>query len=191
MPGMNAQRLSWLEIPDHQFAREFEPRYALSAEFLQQEAVSTENPRAERLLEADADLNLLGRAKKAVTVNEIFLRRTHLNRHNVPRHLRGEGQFSGETRRAILRHEQCSAAGHALQDAEDSAASAKLRVRGHLDRTRHPGKFSGFGNDGLVRVKNEFEYGHGSPGNAALHDFSPGENFFGCWRGYDRSRRSR
>src|ERR1700679_1936479 len=172
MPGMNPQRLSWLEIPDHQFAREFEPGYALSAELLQQEAVSAEDSGAERLLEADADLNLLGRAKKPVTVNEIFLRWTHLNRHNVPRHLRGEGKFSGKTRRAILRHEQGSAAGHALQDAEDSAASAKLRMRGHLDRTRHPGKFSGFGNDGIVRFENEFEYGHGGAGDAALHDGS-------------------
>src|SRR3984957_17784772 len=172
MPRMNAQGFSWLKISDHEFAGKFEPGYALSAEFLQQEAVSAENSGTERLLETDADLNLLRGTEETVTVNEIFLRRTYFNRHNVPRHLRGEGEFSGKTRRAVFSHKQRSAAGHALQDAEDSAASAKLRVRGHLDRTRHPGKFSGFGNDGLVGIKNEFEYGHGCPGDAALHDGS-------------------
>jgi hypothetical protein len=32
-------------------------------------------------------------------------------------------------------------------------------VRRHLDGTRHPRKFTGFRNDGLVGVKREFEYG--------------------------------
>src|ERR1700723_2394237 len=120
MPGMNAQRLSWLEIPDHQFAREFEPRYALSAELLQQEAVTAENPCAERLLEADADLNLRGGAEKAVTVNQVFLGWTHLDRHDVSRHLGGEGEFSREAGGAVFGHKQRSTAGHTFQDTEDS-----------------------------------------------------------------------
>src|SRR5580692_547885 len=180
---MNPQGFSRLKIPDHQLTRKFQPGHALSAELLQQEAVTAENPCAERLLEADADLNLRGGAEKAVTVNQVFLRWAHLDRHDCPRHLRGEGEFSREAGGAVFGHKQRSTAGHTFQDTEDSTTSAELRVRGHLDGTRHPGKFSSFGNDGFVGFEDEFEYGHGRPGDAALHDGSLSwRNFFACWR---------
>src|SRR6266852_871434 len=45
----------------------------------------------------------------------------------------------------------------------------KLGVRRHLDGTRHPGKFTGFRNDGLGGVKREFNDRHGGAENATLH----------------------
>src|ERR1700674_2478441 len=58
---------------------------------------------------------------------------------------------------------------HALQHAEDSSPPTKLGVRRHLDGTRHPRKFTGFRNDGLVGVKREFKYRHGGAEDATLH----------------------
>jgi len=45
----------------------------------------------------------------------------------------------------------------------------KLGVRRHLDGTRHPGKFTGFRNDGLGGGKREFNDRHGGAENATLH----------------------
>src|SRR5579863_4920559 len=139
VPGMNAESLSRAKVSDHKFARQFQPGHALSAKFLQQEAVAAEDSRAQRLLEAYADLNLRSRTKKTMAVNHVFLGWPYLKGNDVSRHFCGEGQFSRGTGSSVFRHEQSSATGHAFQHTENSSASAELGMRGHLDRTRHPG----------------------------------------------------
>src|SRR5208337_832830 len=66
--GMHAESLAGLKIAHDQLSGQFEPGGALSAESLQQETVAAENARPQRLLEADANLNLRRGAQKAVTV---------------------------------------------------------------------------------------------------------------------------
>ena len=53
----------------------------------------------------------------------------------------------------VLGHEEAAAAGHALDDAEEAAAAAHLRVGGHLDRGGHPGELAALGEDALVGVE--------------------------------------
>ena len=67
-----------------------------------------------------------------------LLARSQLDRHNVARHLGGKGNFAGVLVGTVLGHEQAAAAGHPLQGTKESAASAHLRMRRHLDRAGHP-----------------------------------------------------
>ena len=55
------------------FAGEFEPRDALAADLLQEEAVAAEDAGAERLLEADAEFDAGGGAEEAVAVDEVLV----------------------------------------------------------------------------------------------------------------------
>ncbi len=70
---------------------------------------------------------------------------------------------------AVFGHEQASSARHSFQRTEESSAPAKLGVRLHLDGAAHPGKLSGFGDHGLVRLQGELENRHGGADNTALH----------------------
>jgi hypothetical protein len=90
------------------------------------------------LLKADRKLNLFRSAQKTMAMDQILLPWMHLNRHNMARHARRKRHFSRRTICAILRHEQRPAADHSLERAKESAATAKLRMRRHLDGTRHP-----------------------------------------------------
>lgn len=73
---------------------------------------------------------------------------------------------------AIFRHEDGATTSDTLDHAEKTSATSELRMGGHLDRTAHPGEFSGFGDDGLVILEDEFEDGHRGSGDAALHEVS-------------------
>ena len=94
---------------------------------------------------------------------------TNFDRHDMPGQFRGEGNPSSGADGPVLRHEPGSASRHALQHAEDSSAPTKLGVRRHLDGTGHPGKLTGFRNDGFVGVKREFKDRHGGAEDATLH----------------------
>src|ERR1051326_2671344 len=91
---MHAQSFAGLKIAHHQFSGKFEPRCTLSAHSLQEETVSTKDSCPERLLEADADLNLRGRTEKSVAVNHVFVARRHFHGNDMARKLGGECQFS-------------------------------------------------------------------------------------------------
>src|SRR5580658_97783 len=171
--GMDAQGFAGLQVADNEFAREFEPGSALSADLLQQEAVAAENSGAQGLLEADADLNLRRGAEEALTVNHVFVAGRDFDGHDVAGEFRGEREFAGVADGAIFGHKNGATAGYALEHSEDASAAAELGVRGHLDRTAHPGEFSGFGDDAFVRFEGKFQNGHGGAGDAALHGESP------------------
>jgi hypothetical protein len=106
-------------------------------------------------------------------MDHVFVSRSDLNGYDVARKLGSEGKLACGADGAVLGHEDGSAAGHALQDAEDSAPATKLRVRRQLDRTAHPRELSGFGDDGLVGFEGEFQYGHGGAGDPTLHEQAP------------------
>src|SRR5579864_9083004 len=104
MTGVNSQSFSRLQVAHDEFTGEFEPGRSLAAELLQQEAVATENARSERLLEADRNLNLRGRAQKAVAMNHVFVSRRDFDRHDVAGQFGGKGQLTTRTDGPIFRH---------------------------------------------------------------------------------------
>ncbi len=144
MPGVHAQRLSRRQVLDYQLPRQFDPASALSGHLLQQKSVSAEDTGAQRLLEADPELNLGGRAEKAMAVDHVFQSGANLHRLDVPGNPGGEGNLAPAAHGAIFGHEQAASARYPLQRTEESAASAKLSVRLHLDGAAHPGEFSSF-----------------------------------------------
>ena len=91
---MDAQGFSRLQILRHQLTGELEPGRALPADMLQQEAVAAEDAGAERLLKADAELDLRRGAEEAMPVHHVLLTGTDLDRHDVAGKLGGERQFS-------------------------------------------------------------------------------------------------
>jgi hypothetical protein len=94
MSGMDAKSFAGLKITHDQFSGELEPGGTLSADLLQQEAIAAENSRAQRLLEADAELHLRSSAKKAVAVNHELASRRDFHGHNVAGKLGGEREFA-------------------------------------------------------------------------------------------------
>ena len=106
-------------------------------------------------------------------MNHVLVARRNFDGNDVAGELGGEGQFSRGAEGAVFGHEDGAAAGDALEDAEESSAAGELGVGRHLDRAAHPGELSGFGDDGVVGIKSEFENGHGGAGDAALHGESP------------------
>ncbi len=93
---MNAQIFAGLKVARDQFAGEFEPGNTLSAESLQQEAISAENARAQRLLKTHANLNLRGRAEEAVAMDHVFVSGRDFDGNDVP----GEfGRYRGYRQR--------------------------------------------------------------------------------------------
>ena len=77
------------------FAGEFEPRGALPADLLQKEAVAAEDARAERLLEADAELDLRRGAEKAVAVNHVLVSGGDVDGKDVAGNAGGKGDLAG------------------------------------------------------------------------------------------------
>ena len=59
MAGVYAEHFAGLEVFDDDFAGELEPCRAYSADALEEEAVAAEDASTERLLKADAELDLL------------------------------------------------------------------------------------------------------------------------------------
>ena len=70
---------------------------------------------------------------------------------------------------AVLGHEDAGAGSGALEDAEETAASAHLRVRGHLDRRGHPRELAALRKHALIGIEIDFENRHGGAENAGLH----------------------
>ena len=154
------------------FAGELEPRGALAADLLQEEAVAAEDARAEGLLEADAELDAGGGAEEAVAVDEVLVARADLDRDDVAGDAGGEGDLAGCADGAVLGHEERAAAGDALDRSEEATTASMLGVGGHLDGGGHPGELAGLGDDGVVGTEGELEDGHGGAENAVLHDVS-------------------
>src|SRR5215813_9263291 len=118
---MYAQSFSRLQVADDEFAGEFEPGGALSAEVLEQEAAAAEDARAERLLEAYGNLNLRRGAQKALAMNHVLVPGRDLNRHDVSGQLGRERHLARRADGAVFGHENGAAAGHALQNAEQAS----------------------------------------------------------------------
>jgi hypothetical protein len=125
------------------------------------------------LLEAYADLNLRRAAEEAVAVDHVVVRGGDFYGDDVAGEFGGEGKFADGALGAVFGHEDGAAAGYALEDAEEASAAGELGVRGHLDGAAHPGKFSGFGDDGLVGLEQKLENWHCGAGDAALHECAP------------------
>src|SRR6202012_2401061 len=138
MTGMYSQRLAGLQVTHDDLAAQLQPRGAISVELLQQKSVTAEDARAERLLKADAQLNLRRGAEEAMTVNQELMPRTDLNRQNVSGNLGREADLAGITLRGVLRHEEAVAAHYALERAKEPAAAHHLGVGGHTDGLGHP-----------------------------------------------------
>jgi len=163
---MNAEEFAGGEILDDEFAGEFEPSDALTADLLQEETVAAEDACAERLLEADAEFDAGGGAEEAVAVDEIFVAGTHVYGDDVAGDAGGEGDFAGGADGAVLGHEERASAGDTFDRSKETAAAGVLGVGGHLDGGGHPGEFAGLGDDGVVGPEGEFEDGHGGAEDA-------------------------
>src|SRR5215472_12105350 len=124
---------------------------------LQEKPVTAKNSCAEGLLESHADLNLWCGAEKSLAMDHVLVPGCDLDGHDMPGKLGGERQFAGKSHGAVFRHENRSAAGHAFDYTEEPASAGELRMRSHLDRGAHPGEFSGFRDDGLVGLEDEFQ----------------------------------
>src|ERR1700722_1315048 len=172
MTRVNPQGFSGLKILHHQFAGEFEPCGTLPTEVLETKALTAKNAGSQRLLKSDANLNLRCAAEKAVAVHHELVAGSDFDRHNVPRELRCERQFASCPHSAIFRHEKRSAPGHATNSAKQSSTSAKLGMRGHLDRACHPRKLACLGDNRFVRFQHELKNGHRRAQNAVLHENS-------------------
>ncbi len=79
-----------------------------------------------------------------MAVDQVLHSRTDLHRLDVPGNPGRKGNLAPATHGAVFRHEQAPSARHSFQRAEESASSAKLRVRLHLDGAAHPGELTGF-----------------------------------------------
>jgi len=168
--GMHEQRFAGCEVFDDHFAGKFEPGGSDAGDFLQEESVAAEDARSERLLEADADLDLVGGAQEAVAMDHEFVAGADFDRDDVAGDAGGECDLAGCSEGAVFGHEEGAAAGYALECSEKAAASAELGVCGHLDGLAHPRKLSGLRDYAVVVVKKEFEDGHGGADNAVLHE---------------------
>ena len=136
---------------------------------MQEETAAAENPCAQRLLEADGNLNLRGRAKKAVAMNHVLASWRDFNRHDVPGQLGRKRYLAGSANGAVFGHKNRAASCDALDHAKQASAPAKLRVRSHLDGAAHPRKFSCLRDDGFVGFENELQHRHCGSGDAGLH----------------------
>src|SRR5207244_12263802 len=95
-----------------------------------------------------------------------------LDWHDVPRKHRSKRNFARRTGGAVFGHENRASASHSSQHAEQTSAAGKLRVRGYLDGTAHPRKFSCLGDDRLVGFERELQDRHCGSGDAGLHEGS-------------------
>jgi len=91
---MYAESFAGLKIAHDEFAGEFEPEGALSGDALEYESAATENSRTQRLLEAQADLNLRSATEESVAVNQIFVPGGNFDGNDVAGKLGGESQFA-------------------------------------------------------------------------------------------------
>src|SRR5580658_2863783 len=169
--GMDAQDFAGLEVLADQLAGELEPRGACAAQLLEEETVAAEDARAERLLKADGDGDLVSGAEKAVAVDEVFRALAELDGDDVAWDLRCERDDAGILDGAVLGHEDAGAGDRALEHTEDSAAAAHLGVRGHLDRGGHPGEFAALREDALVGLELNLEDRHGGAQSSRLHGY--------------------
>ena len=167
--GMDAQDFAGGKVLHDQLAGELDPRRSLAGDLLEQEAVAAKDAGAQRLLEADADGDAVGGAEEAVAVDHVLLAGADGDGDDVARDLGGERDFAGILHGAVFSHEEAAAAGHALEHAEEAAASAHLGVGGHLDRSSHPGELTALGKDALVGIKLHIKYGHSGALDSCLH----------------------
>ena len=123
--------------------------------------------------ETHSDPDLRRSAKETVAMDHVFVSIVHRDRQNVSGNPGCEGEFSRCSVGAILGHEQGSAARHPPDCAEKTAGARHLRMRRHLNGGAHPGKLTGLGDYGFIRLKNEFEHRHGGANNIALHEGPP------------------
>src|SRR4029077_21275473 len=128
-------------------AGELGPGPALAAKAVQHETLAGEDPRPERLLEADRDLDAGRAGEKAVPVYQVLRSRAHIDRQDTAGHLGRERDGPGTALRRVGAHERRRAAYHALERAHQAPATHVAgggRYLGrHLDRVGHPGKLTG------------------------------------------------
>src|ERR1700676_4531137 len=171
---MHAQALAWLQVVGQDLAAQLAPCPTLAGDLLEPEAVAAEEPGAEALLKPDRELHAPQATHESVTVAEVAhpgLGRD-VDREDRPGETRRERHHARSTLRGELAHEDRAAPDGAFEDAADAAAATHLRRRLHDDRLRHPGEFSGLGEDGLARVEHDLEHGHGGAEDAVLHGVS-------------------
>jgi hypothetical protein len=168
---MDAKEFAGRQVLDDELTGELKPGDSLPGYFLQEEAVTTEDARAEGLLEADAEFDAGGGAEKAVTVDQVLVTWADLDRHDMAGDAGGKGDLAGGTDRAVLGHKERSAASDALDRSKETAAAGVLGMGGHLDGGGHPGKFAGLGDHGVVWAESEFKDWHRGAEDAVLHLF--------------------
>jgi hypothetical protein len=71
---------------------------------LEQKAAAAKNSRAQRLLEADGNLDLRRRAQKAVAMNHVLVSRRDFHRNNVPGQLGRKRHLAGDAGGTIFGH---------------------------------------------------------------------------------------
>ena len=98
---MDAQRLSRSQVLHDQFPRQLDPASALPGHLLQQESVSAKDSGAQRLLEANPELNLRRRAEKAMAVDQVLHSGADLDRLDVSGNPGGKGNLAAPPWRGI------------------------------------------------------------------------------------------
>ncbi len=131
MPRVHPQCFAGAQVTHNDLAAQLQPRGAIAGDLLQQKAITAKDARAQRLLKADAKLDLWRRAQEAVAVNHELVPGADLERQNMPGNLGRKGDLARCALRLVLGHEQGATPGDALDRAKETAAPAQLCVRVH------------------------------------------------------------
>src|SRR5215472_5136039 len=99
---VHAQRFAGLQITNDDLTAQLKPRSAVAGNSLQQESIAAEDPRPQRLLERDAELNLRCGAEEAVTVNRELVSGADFHGHDVARDLGREANLTGIALRGVF-----------------------------------------------------------------------------------------
>src|SRR4029079_5609499 len=108
MAGVDAEQLAWRQVEHANLAVEFHPRLTRPAQLLQDEALTAEDAGPELLLEADRELDALGRTQEPAALDHQLPARRHLHRQDLTGHLGRERDRSGAVPGAELRHEDAA-----------------------------------------------------------------------------------
>jgi hypothetical protein len=172
--GVHAESFAGCEVFDDDFTGEFKPRRSLTVNFLQKEAIATEDSCSKRLLKADAECDASSGTEKAMAMNHVLMPVRYFNRDDVARDAGRKSNLPGSAISAVLGHEESAAAGDALESTEKTSPAGMLRVSCHLYGLAHPGEFASLGDDGVIVIERELENRHGCADDAMLHvRFSP------------------
>jgi hypothetical protein len=168
MPGMNPKRLAGLKLIGDHLARKFCPRPPLAADALKDEAFTSEDPRAERLLVAGRDLDARAAGEEPAAVHHVLAAGLDIHGDDASWRLRCERDGSRCPLRGVGAHEQRRAARRPFERSHEPAAAA-THAGGHLDGIGHPRELACLGGNALARFEVDRQDRHGGSVDLLAH----------------------